>query len=491
MQSEHNDLAIGQALLGTWIRGKYRLDRILGIGGMAVVYAATHRNKKRFAVKMLRPELSQRVDLRQRFLREGYAANTVEHPGAVAVLDDDVGDDGGAFLVMELLDGSSVDELAKIYGGRLGLRAVLCVAWRALDVLVAAHAKNIVHRDIKPANVFVTRGREVKVLDFGIARIREVQEAGRSGTHTGMALGTPAFMSPEQALGRTQEIDAQSDLWSVGATMFRLLSGTDVHEANTTQELLVYAATVPARSLTVLMPDVPNEVVAVVDRALAFSKAQRWTSAHEMRDAVSDAYRAVFAEPLSTAPLAQLVSAMPASPSNEPPVSSGVEVAPTVQATSWPGSGSSSSKVASPARTHGEPTTVEPVLSSPPPVKKRSVALLLVAAAMGAVGAALVLVTVMARTRGPAPTSSTVTGLATDATNVPSAEALPDTAATAPVVLSAPIPVVGLVAAVDGGGSVLPRPPPGVRHKAGAPAVSSGGGKPPDAPPRASDFDRQ
>jgi serine/threonine-protein kinase len=103
---------VARERLGRVLRGKYRLDRVIGVGGMATVYAATHRNKKRFAIKMLHPELSRREAMRTRFLREGYVANSVEHPGAVAVLDDDVAEDGSAFLVMELLHGGALDEVA-------------------------------------------------------------------------------------------------------------------------------------------------------------------------------------------------------------------------------------------------------------------------------------------------------------------------------------------------------------------------------------------
>src|ERR1700691_6659961 len=115
MAADDSD-AIAASRLGRVLRGKYRLDRVLGIGGMAVVYAATHRNKKKFAIKMLHPELSLRENIRTRFLREGYVANSVEHPGAVAVLDDDVAEDGSAFVVMELLDGSAVDTLWEKHG---------------------------------------------------------------------------------------------------------------------------------------------------------------------------------------------------------------------------------------------------------------------------------------------------------------------------------------------------------------------------------------
>ncbi len=198
-----------RARVGQTLNGKYRLDRLLGIGGMASVYAATHRNKKRVAVKMLHPELSVHEGLRSRFMREGYVANTVEHPGAVAVLDDDVAADGSAFLVMELLEGATLDDLCDRQGGRLPLGQVMAVAEQLLDVLAAADAKHIVHRDIKPSNVFVTRQGQIKVLDFGVARLRDTD--GAHATHSGMALGTPAFMAPEQALGRSEEIIARAD----------------------------------------------------------------------------------------------------------------------------------------------------------------------------------------------------------------------------------------------------------------------------------------
>src|SRR5271156_5219094 len=120
MSERVSDLELSaRARLGTVLRGKYRLDGVLGIGGMAVVYRATHRNQAEFAVKMLHPELSIREDVRTRFLREGYAANSVKHPGAVLVVDDDIAEDGAAFLVMELLDGVEVERFAARTGGRI------------------------------------------------------------------------------------------------------------------------------------------------------------------------------------------------------------------------------------------------------------------------------------------------------------------------------------------------------------------------------------
>jgi eukaryotic-like serine/threonine-protein kinase len=291
--------------VGTTLRHKYHLDRVLGTGGMATVYAATHRNRRRFAIKMLHPEISMNLEVRRRFLREGHVANAVEHPGAVAVLDEDVTEDGAAFLVMELLEGASAEAVCERQRGRrLPVGAVLALAHELLDVLAAAHAKGIVHRDVKPANVFVGRDGQVKLLDFGIARLRD--GAGAAATQTGTLLGTPAFMAPEQALAKSSEIDAQTDLWAAGATMFALLSGALVHEGENAAQVLVRAATTPAPALGSAAPDVPGEVARIVDRALAFEKRARWPSAEAMREAVAGAYGALCGQPVSPAPLRAL-----------------------------------------------------------------------------------------------------------------------------------------------------------------------------------------
>ncbi len=288
MSEPDNDLvARARGRVGTVLRGKYRLDSVLGVGGMAVVYAATHRNRKRFAVKMLHPELSLRPEIRSRFLREGYAANSVEHADAVAVLDDDVDDDGVAFLVMELLDGETVEELCARSGERLSLPVALSIGHQVLDVLAAAHAHGVVHRDVKPANLFLTRRGELKLLDFGVARVRDA--AASQATQTGSVMGTAGFMAPEQALGKMDDVDALTDVWAVGATVFNLASGRCVHEGDNAQETVVLSATRPAPSLDTVVPDAPPAVVQVIDRALAFDRAGRWPSALAMREAMREA----------------------------------------------------------------------------------------------------------------------------------------------------------------------------------------------------------
>ena len=313
MSELDNDLLVrAQGRVGAVLRGKYRLDSVLGVGGMAVVYAATHRNKKRFAVKMLHPELSRLPDVRSRFLREGYAANSVEHPGAVAVLDDDVDENEVAFLVMELLDGETAEQLWTRSGEKLPLPVALAIGDQLLDVLVSAHAHGVIHRDVKPANLFLTRQGEVKLLDFGIARVRDA--ATSQATQTGSVIGTAGFMAPEQALGKVAEVDALTDVWGVGATVFHLATGRLVHEGETAQETIVLSATRPAPSLEVLLPDAPPAVVMAIDRALAFEKQARWPDAAAMRAAIREASLAAFGGVASLPPLPPPTAPVTATP---------------------------------------------------------------------------------------------------------------------------------------------------------------------------------
>lgn len=291
--SEEDELVIrARTRIGTVLNEKWRIDQLIGVGGMAVVYSATHRNKKRAAIKMLHPELSIDPSIRTRFLREGYAANSVEHPGVVRVDDDDVTQDGAAFLVMELLDGETVDARCCRKGGRLPAREVLSIADLLLDVLASAHAKGVVHRDLKPENVFLNRDGALKVLDFGIARLKELSTHA-SATRTGSLMGTPAFMAPEQARGRVDDIDGRTDLWAVGATMFYLLTGRFVHQAETPNEVLALAITQHAPPIASVDSQTPPQLAALVDRALAYHKQDRYPDARAMQTAVREAHAAL------------------------------------------------------------------------------------------------------------------------------------------------------------------------------------------------------
>jgi len=276
---------LARSRVGSVLQQKWRLDSLLGIGGTACVYAATHRNGKRAAVKILHPDLSMNEGIVVRFLREGYVANKLEHPGAVSVLDDDRAPDGSVYLVMDLLHGHSLERYAKPGGERLELARVLRIADEMLDVLAVAHSMKIVHRDLKPANVFLTREGQTRVLDFGIARLLEAT-GDAMATQTGAAIGTPAFMPPEQARGQWDSVDGRTDLWAVGATMFALIAGDRPRRGQSVQEELYQAMTTPLPSLAAMAPHAPPAVVAVIDRAVSFDMAARWPDARAMQAAL-------------------------------------------------------------------------------------------------------------------------------------------------------------------------------------------------------------
>jgi serine/threonine protein kinase len=281
-----------RARVGRTLCGKYSVDRVIGIGGMATVYAGIHlRNANRVALKVLHPHVAMSADLRARFLREGYAANSVDHPGTVRVLDDDKAEDGSIFLVMELLDGETLDARLTRSQNRLGIGEVVSLISDVLDVLGAAHAKGVIHRDIKPENLFLTRDGQVKVLDFGIARLRSGSNARTTGAGS---LGSPAFMPPEQALGHVDEVDARSDVWSVGATAFTLLTGKYVHEASTAAEMIVRRGSSPAPKVLTVAPEVPPAIARVIDQALSFERHERWSTARAMKDALEQARSEAF-----------------------------------------------------------------------------------------------------------------------------------------------------------------------------------------------------
>jgi len=273
----------GQGRVGTVVNGKWQIDARLGSGGMATVYAATHRNGHRAALKMLHTQLSRDKDTRARFLREAYVGNAVGHPAIVRVEDDGVAEDGSAFLVLELLDGETIEARRVRLGGMLPVGEALAIADKALDALGAAHGKGIVHRDVKPDNVFLTKDGQVKLLDFGLARMKDLRT---EATKTGVFIGTPEFMSPEQAQGKRDEVDARSDVWGMGATLFTCITGKNVHDARNVHEQLVASATVRPRSVRALMPTLPEPVAIVIDRALELEKADRWESAQEMQRAL-------------------------------------------------------------------------------------------------------------------------------------------------------------------------------------------------------------
>ena len=276
-----------QRLVGTVLSGKWTLDSLIGMGGMASVYAATHRNGRRVAIKLLSPEFSQNVQIRERFLREGYVANRIGHPGVVTILDDDTSENGQVFLVMELLEGDSF--LSRIQSQSLTPAQVIFIGEQVLDPLAVAHRRGIIHRDIKPGNIFVCSDGRVKVLDFGLARVLEGNDL--EPTRDGLVLGTVPYLSPEQAIAKRDDIDWRSDIYSVGAMLFYALSGHYVHEANSQLDMLMATMKDHARSLASVMPGACPQVVTMVDRALMFDPTQRWQCAEDMAAAAQLAFQ--------------------------------------------------------------------------------------------------------------------------------------------------------------------------------------------------------
>jgi eukaryotic-like serine/threonine-protein kinase len=273
--------------IGVRLAGKWSIVRLLGIGGMAAVYEAHHATGRRVAVKMMHAHLKENRRLHKRFVREAYVANSLAHPAVVPVYDVDVHDDGTPYLIMDLLIGENLERFRKKQGGRLPPEQVTAVAEVVLEVLVEAHSKGIVHRDLKPANLFITKQGELKIFDFGIAKCAQFSPLFTASTRYGSLLGTPAFMSPEQARGRWEAVDHQSDLWSLGATLFTLLTGRVVHNAACLNEQWALAMGAPAIKVRDLDPELPERLVTAVDGALCFAKSERWPSAAAMFHALT------------------------------------------------------------------------------------------------------------------------------------------------------------------------------------------------------------
>ncbi len=267
--------------VGAMLRGKWRLEKLLGVGGMAAVYVGVHKIGRRDAIKILHPDVAASPELRARFEQEAHAVNRFVHPGAVEIRDIDKAEDNAPFLVMELLEGEPLTDRAQRDGG-MAPDEVLRITDELLDVLAAAHAQGIVHRDIKLDNLFLTREGKLKVLDFGIARVRDAgQNHPRPLTRVGATLGTLSYMSPEQIKGG--DIDGRADLFSVGATMFRLVARRRLHEAGNESELLIKMATVQAPKLASVAKDAPPGLCLVVDRALKIDRNDRYPDATTMQ----------------------------------------------------------------------------------------------------------------------------------------------------------------------------------------------------------------
>lgn len=274
--------------LGTKI-GPYTVVSHIGGGGMASVFSVTDANGGWAALKILHRPLSIDEVAVARFFEEAYLVNSVKHPGVCRIVDDGVSEDRCPYLVMELLDGENLDERLEAQG-TLPLGEAIELGIDVADTLTSVHEAGIVHRDLKPPNLFVTLSGAVKLLDFGVGKSR----ATALKTMEGVLLGTPGFMSPEQAIGTGKnKMDGRTDIFSLGAVLFRAITGENVHNAKESQARWFAAATQQARSLGEVVPNLPEEVVTAVDRALVFDREGRWPTASAFRQALERARRSL------------------------------------------------------------------------------------------------------------------------------------------------------------------------------------------------------
>ncbi len=271
----------GAALVGAVLAKRFKLAQPLGQGGMGLVYEAELLQPPggRFAIKMLRTEHLGDPQVRTRFIDEGHACMRLQHPNVIRVFEVGEAEDGTPFLVMERLDGETLSSRA------IAAPRAVAIVQQVLAGLGAAHALGVVHRDLKPENIFVQRNDAVKILDFGIAKVMDAAGGMGTRTRTGMLLGTPAFMSPEQARS-ARDADHRSDLWSVAVMLYEILTGRQAFAAATE-----FARLTAIITEEIVPPSAISPALAQFDlffqRALQKDRAHRFQSAQEMSQALA------------------------------------------------------------------------------------------------------------------------------------------------------------------------------------------------------------
>jgi eukaryotic-like serine/threonine-protein kinase len=330
----------GRDLTGTTIAGKYLVKRAIGAGGMGAVYEGQHVEiGKRVAIKVIASEHARSDELAARFRREARAASAVESEHIVHVFDVGQDESAGLYMVMEMLSGTDVSTRLERAGGALPIDEAITIIQQAARGLAKAHAAGVVHRDLKPANLFITTREDgtpcVKILDFGISKLaaRENDSKQSSLTREGVVIGTPQYMSPEQAQGLA--VDHRTDIWSLGAVAYEILSGHPAFAPRDTYEqMIVQIVTTKPRPLREVAPHVPAEVAAIVDATLVSDLATRLPDAATFAKRLSEAAKLPTPSSPDLAHAATVAVAAPVTPLSVPmKTSDGV----VVQAQTSPG----------------------------------------------------------------------------------------------------------------------------------------------------------
>ena len=321
------------SLVGKALDGQYQIEALLGKGGMGAVYRARHvLLGDRVAIKVLPPEMRSNTEWLRRFQREGQAARRFRHPNAVTVYDLRTSSDGTIYLVMEYVEGNTLDvELRN--RGRFSPAEAVAVLRPIMSVLNAAHAMGVVHRDLKPENIMIgkaTTGGEpmVKLLDLGIAKLREVAGAEKTGstnlTVAGQMLGTPYYMSPEQwgelPHDGNSEIDGRADIYSLGCVLYEIIAAKRPFNGLTLAELRRQHVSITPEPLHQAAPNVPESFSRVIARSIAKDRDERQSTAGEVEQELT---AALSAEGISSTPS---LSALPSESAGG--VSSGVVTSP-------------------------------------------------------------------------------------------------------------------------------------------------------------------
>jgi eukaryotic-like serine/threonine-protein kinase len=272
------------SLLGATLAGKYRIDERLNEGGMGTVYRATHvLMEKTVAIKVLRPSLAADEKIVARFSREARAASRISHPNALSVTDFGEDEKGIVFLVMEFLSGRTLKQVIRDEGP-LPLPRVVEITRQVGDALNAAHAQGVVHRDLKSDNIMLLdtmAADHAKVLDFGIAKINEPESRDAGLTAPNLVIGTPQYMSPEQC-SQDSEIDARSDIYSLGVIMYEMLVGHVPFTADSPTMVMMKHLQEPVPSVLDERSDMPASVARVIARAMAKLPANRYQTIAEL-----------------------------------------------------------------------------------------------------------------------------------------------------------------------------------------------------------------